>query len=97
MVVKIWEIVMRKEQRITIYKSNNILKKIKSFFKKIFNRFKYQENKKEIVYETNNFKDEIAIKQDKEKLRNTLLKDSLILLKNILIALMFNLSFQYFL
>lgn len=60
---------MRKEQRITIYKSNNIIKKIKSFFRKIFNRFKYQENKKEIVYETNNFKDEIAIKQDKEKLR----------------------------
>ena len=63
---------MSKEHRITIYKSNNIIQKIKRFFEKIFNKLKYQENsdneeKKE--YSKKDFRKEIVIKQDEEKLR----------------------------
>jgi len=63
---------MSKEQRITIYKSNNIIQKIKEFFKKVFNKFRYPENshiQEKIVYSTNNFKENIVIKEDEERLR----------------------------
>ena len=62
---------MNKERRITLYKSNNIFRKIKSFFEKIFSRFKHQENvniKTETVFERKRFKEDKEIKQDEEKL-----------------------------
>lgn len=63
---------MRKEQMITIYKSNNIMGKIKRFFELLFTRFKHQKDsniQKEVVFEPKSFKEEIVIKQDEEKLR----------------------------
>lgn len=64
---------MNKEQRITVYKSNNIIGKIKNFLKNMFYKFKNPKdnnsNKEKIVYENNNFKEKIVIKQDEERLR----------------------------
>jgi len=64
---------VNKEQRIIVYKTNNIIKRIKEFFKDLFNKFKkqkYSYKKEKIVYEYNNsFKKDIVIKQDKQKLR----------------------------
>ncbi len=62
---------MNKEQRITVYKSNNIIEKVRNFFTKIFHKSKYKDNftKQEISYTNNNFKEQIVIKEDEEKLR----------------------------
>ena len=63
---------MNKEQRITVYKSNNIIEKIRKFFTKIFHKSKYKDNnftEQEISYTNNNFKEQIVIKEDEEKLR----------------------------
>ena len=63
---------MNKEQRITVYKSNNIIEKIRNFFTKIFHKSKYKDNnfnEQEIPYTNNNFKEQIVIKEDEEKLR----------------------------
>lgn len=63
---------MNKEQRITVYKSNNIIEKIRNFFTKIFHKSKYKDNnftEQETSYTNNNFKEQIVIKEDEEKLR----------------------------
>ena len=66
---------MNKERRITVYKSNNIIEKIRSFFTKIFHKSKYKDNnltnftEQENPYNNNNFKEQMVIKEDEEKLR----------------------------
>ena len=64
---------MNEEQRITIYKSNNIIEKIKNFFRKIFHKEKFKNNnfteQEVITHNKNNFKEQLVIKEDKEKLR----------------------------
>ena len=63
---------MNKEQGITVYKSNNIIEKVKKLFKRFFSRFyhkKYVVNEEKNVSENSNFKEEITIKQDEDRLR----------------------------
>ena len=61
---------MNKEKRVTIYKYNNIFIRIKNFFKKIFyKQDKIESVSKEIKNKENNFRHDIIIKQDDEKLR----------------------------
>lgn len=63
---------MKKENEIVIYKAS-IIGKIKKFFRKLFQKLKYGENnhnEENIIYnEEKDFKKEIEIKQNEEKLR----------------------------
>ena len=63
---------MEKENKIVIYKTG-IINKIKSFFKKLLEKFKYEQDnhdeEKIIDNQEKDFKSEIIIKTDEEKLR----------------------------